>query len=50
MYGIQKNGTDELVCRAGRVADVENGYVDVGEEGEGEMNGESRADNIYYQI
>ena len=27
-----------------RVADVENGYVDVGEEGEGEMNEESRAD------
>ena len=38
VYGIQKNGTDELMCRAGIETDIENGLVDTGGEGEGGMN------------
>ena len=35
MYEIQKNGTDEPICRA---ADMENGLVDRVREREGGMN------------
>ena len=41
VYGIQKNGTDELMCRAGIETDIENGLVDTGGEGEGGMNWEA---------
>ena len=41
MYGIQKSGIDEPVCRAGNTdADIENGFVDTGGEEEGGMNRE----------
>ena len=39
IYGIQKNGTDKPVCRAGiETAEVKNGVVDIAGEGEGGMN------------
>ena len=43
LYGIQKDGTDEIVCSNGET-DIENRLMDLGEggqEGEGEMYGES---------
>ena len=43
--GIQKNGTDEPICRGrNRDTDVENGHVDTEGEGEGGMNWEIRFD------
>lgn len=36
IYGIQKNGADDPICREGMGdADVENGLVDSAKEGEG---------------
>ena len=37
IYGIQKNGTDEPICRAG-IRDVENRLGDTSGKGEGGMN------------
>ena len=37
MYGIQKNGTDEPICRAGLETE-ENSFVDIIREREGGMN------------
>ena len=41
--GLQKDGTDEIICRAARERDIENRLIDTeqGQEGEGEMYGES---------
>ena len=38
-----KDGTDEIICRAARERDIENRLIDTeqGQEGEGEMYGES---------
>ena len=42
IYGIQKEGTDEFICRAAMEKQREQTYGHRrGEEGEGEMNGES---------
>ena len=38
IYGIEKNGTDEPICRAGRTTDIESRLVDTAREGEGGMN------------
>ena len=38
IYGIQRNGTDEPICRAGVETDTENRHGDTAGEGEGEMN------------
>ena len=35
LYGIQKDGTDEPICRAAEDADLENTLVDTVGEGEG---------------
>ena len=41
-YGIQKNGIEELIYRAGMETDIENRIMDMGEEKKvvGGMNGE----------
>ena len=48
IYGIQKDGAYEPICRAAicRNTDIENRFTDKGggEEGEGEMSGESNTD------
>ena len=36
VYGIQKNGTDEPLCR--KDTDIKNGLVDTAGEGEGRSN------------
>ena len=43
IYAIWKDGTDEPIQRAATETDIENRLVEKGggEEGEGEMNGES---------
>ena len=41
IYGIQKNGIIESICRAARDPDIENRFVDTVGEGESGRNGES---------
>ena len=43
IYGIQKDGTDEMICRVAMEKQTENRLMDVGQggEGEGEIYGES---------
>ena len=43
-YRIQKNGTDEPICRAGIETDIENGHVDTEGEEEGGTNLENSSD------
>ena len=43
VYGIQKNGIDESICREG-MEDIENRLVHIVEEGESQVNGESSTD------
>ena len=38
MYGIQKDGTDEDICREATETDIENRLVDTVGEGESGMN------------
>ena len=53
-YGTQKDGADEPICSAAicRNTDIQNRLKDKGggEEGEGEMNGESNSGSIYTKI
>ena len=44
IYDIQKNGTDEAVCRAGIEMQTQNQHVDAAEEGEGGPKGKSSTD------
>ena len=41
IYGIQKNDTDEPICRAGIDTDIENGHMDPAGEGWGGTNWET---------
>ena len=43
IFEIWKNGADEPICREDIDADIGNGLVDSGGEGEGRMNSESSA-------
>ena len=38
IYGIQKNGTDEPICRAGIETDIENRLMDTAGAGKGGMD------------
>ena len=38
IYGIQKNGTDETLCKAAMEAQTENRLVDTVGEAEGKIN------------
>ena len=41
IYGIQKDGTNEFICRAAMEKQIENRLMDMQGAGEGEMYGES---------
>ena len=49
IYGIQKDGTDEFICRAAMEKQTQGTDTGGGEEGEGEMYGQSNME-IYITI
>ena len=47
IYGIQKDGNDDPVCKTGKKTDVYNGLLDSEGEGEGGMIWENGNYNMY---